>query len=123
LVDEYLEDEDLLEMVNTGLIPMIVMDNHKARFWDGIFSNIRLQNKVKLRINGEIAFAVRKNSPELLYVLNDFVKENKKGTLMGNMLFRKYLENSQYIKNNLSDVSRKKICPDCENISEVRASI
>lgn len=114
LVDEYLEDEDLLEMVNTGLIPMIVMDSHKARFWEKIFSDIKLQSKVKLRLNGEIAFAVRKDSPELVHVLNDFVKENKKGTLMGNMLFRKYLENSNYIKNNLSDASRKKYTQNVE---------
>jgi membrane-bound lytic murein transglycosylase MltF len=31
--DEYLEDEDLLEMMNVGLVPMIVMDSHKAEFW------------------------------------------------------------------------------------------
>ena len=37
---EYLETEDLLEMVNAGLIPMVVVDDHKARFWGQIFENI-----------------------------------------------------------------------------------
>ena len=41
--DEYLEDEDLLEMMNAGLIPMIVIDNHKAEFWAQIFRDLKLQ--------------------------------------------------------------------------------
>jgi membrane-bound lytic murein transglycosylase MltF len=101
IADEYLEDEDLLEMMNAGLLPMIVMDAHKANFWKKIFPEIKVQSQLKLRIGGKIALAVRKNSPELLYVLNGFVKENKKGTLHGNMLFKKYLVNSNYLKNNL----------------------
>src|SRR5262249_16134311 len=40
LADEVFEDEDLLEMVNAGLIPMIVVDDHKAKFWAQIFDNI-----------------------------------------------------------------------------------
>ncbi len=108
IADEYLEDEDLLEMMNAGLIPMIVMDAHKAQFWGKIFSNIKLQSKLKLRVGGNIALAVRKQTPELLQVVNGFVKENKKGTLAGNMLFTKYLVNSSYIKNNLEEVTRIK---------------
>lgn len=108
IADEYLEDEDLLEMMNAGLIPMIVMDSHKAKFWEGIFSEIRLQNQLKLRVGGKIALAVRKQTPELLQVVNGFVKENKKGTLAGNMLFTKYLVNSSYIKNHLEEATRIK---------------
>ena len=40
--DETFEDEDLLEMVNAGLIPMIVMDSHKAQFWTQIFDKIQV---------------------------------------------------------------------------------
>jgi membrane-bound lytic murein transglycosylase MltF len=108
IADEYLEDEDLLEMMNAGLIPMIVMDSHKAQFWAKIFSEIKLQSQLKLRVGGNIALAVRKQTPELLQVVNGFVKENKKGTLAGNMLFTKYLVNSNYIKNNLEDTTRIK---------------
>ncbi len=100
IADEYLEDEDLLEMMNAGLIPMIVMDAHKADFWKKIFTKIKVQSQLKLRVGGDIALAFRKQSPELVQVLNGFVKENKKGTLAGNMLFKKYLQNSNYIKKN-----------------------
>ncbi len=33
---ETLEDEDLMEMVNAGLIPLIVVDKPKADFWKQI---------------------------------------------------------------------------------------
>ena len=42
LADENLEDEDLLEMVNAGLIPMVVVDSHKAQFWAQIFDDLKV---------------------------------------------------------------------------------
>ena len=96
--DENLEDEDLLEMVNAGLISMIVMDSHKAAFWKKIFTHIKVQNQIMVNSGGKIAWAMRKNSPKLKAVVNAFVKQNKKGTLMGNILFKRYLQNTEYIK-------------------------
>jgi membrane-bound lytic murein transglycosylase MltF len=40
LADEYLEDEDLLEMMNANLIPMIIVDSHKGEFWKQIFTSL-----------------------------------------------------------------------------------
>jgi len=99
--DENLEDEDLLEMVNAGLIPMIVMDSHKAAFWKKIFAHIKVQDKIKVNSGGKIAWAMRKNSPKLKGMVNAFVKQNKKGTLMGNMLFKRYLKSTEYVKKSL----------------------
>jgi membrane-bound lytic murein transglycosylase MltF len=106
---ELLEDEDLLEMVNADLFSMTVVDSHKGEFWAQIFDNITLHPTIKLREKGEIAWAFRKNSPELKAVVNKFVSRNKKGTLMGNILFKRYLQNTTYIKNNLDDDSRKRL--------------
>ena len=47
LADDYLEDEDLLEMMNAGLIPMIVIDSHKGEFWSQIFKNIKLHPDIE----------------------------------------------------------------------------
>ena len=33
LAEEYLEDEDILEMVQAGLVDITVVDEHKAHFW------------------------------------------------------------------------------------------
>ena len=99
--NEYLEDEDLLEMVNAGLIPMIVIDSHKGEFWAQIFDNITLHPNIKFRENGKVAWAIRKNAPLLTKEINEFVKKNKKGTLHGNMIFKRYLKNKKYVENNL----------------------
>ena len=106
--DENFEDEDLLKMVNAGLIPMIVMDSHKAQFWAQIFDKIRVHADIAVRTGGEIAWAIRKNSPQLKAVINEFVKGHKKGTLIGNMLLKRYLKNTKYVKNSLSEVELEK---------------
>ena len=106
--DDLLEDEDLLEMVNAGLIPMIVMDSHKAQFWTQIFKKIQVHAEISVRTGGEIAWAFRKNSPKLKTVINKFVADHKEGTLIGNMLFKRYLKNTQYVKNSISKQELKK---------------
>lgn len=101
--DEYLEDEDLLEMMNAGLIPMIVIDSHKGRFWAQIFKEITLHQDIKVRTCGQIGWAIRKGSPKLRKVANDFMKTRKKGTLLGNILFKRYLENTKWVRNSLNE--------------------
>ena len=108
LADETFEDEDLLEMVNAGLIPMIVMDSHKAQFWKQIFDNITVHQEIAMRVGGEIAWAFRKNSPKLKAVVNDFVKGHKEGTMLGNVLFKRYLKNTKYVKSALSEKELEK---------------
>jgi len=106
--NEHLEDEDLLEMLNAGLIPMMVIDSHKGKFWAQIFENITLHPDITFRKNAKIAWAVQKNTPEFKKVINAFVKTNKKGTLMGNILFNRYLKSTKYVKNNLADKDRER---------------
>jgi membrane-bound lytic murein transglycosylase MltF len=108
LADENLEDEDLLEMLNAGLIPMMIIDSHKGEFWAKIFKNIILHPDIRFRENSKIAWAVQKNTPGLKIKINAFVKKNKKGTLMGNMIFQRYLKNTTYVKSNLEDKARKR---------------
>ncbi|MGD8883935.1 MAG: lytic transglycosylase F [Desulfobacterales bacterium] len=103
LADEYLEDEDLLEMMNAGLIPMIVIDSHKGEFWAKVFKDLTLHPNIKVRTGGQIAWAIRKNSPQLKSVVNRFIEAHKKGTLKGNILYRRYLENTRWVRNALAD--------------------
>jgi membrane-bound lytic murein transglycosylase MltF len=108
LADEIFEDEDLLEMVNAGLIPMIVMDSHKAEFWEQIFDHIEVHPDIAVRSGGEIAWAFRKGSPKLKAVVNEFVKGHKKGTLFGNILLKRYLRDTRYVKNSVEQKELKK---------------
>jgi membrane-bound lytic murein transglycosylase MltF len=106
--DAYLEDEDLLEMVNARILPMIVVDNHKAAFWAQIFPDLVLHDSLALREGGEIGWAIRKNSPQLKQVINDFVKKNKEGSLHFNMFVKRYMKDAGYMKNNVSEKERAK---------------
>jgi membrane-bound lytic murein transglycosylase MltF len=102
LADEYLEDEDLLEMMNADLIPMIVIDSHKGIFWSQVFKNLTLHSDIKIRTGGQIAWAIRKNSPQLRNIIDEFVKSHKKGTLTGNILFQRYLQDTKWVRNALN---------------------
>ena len=108
LADEYLEDEDLLEMMNVDLVPMIIIDSHKGQFWKQIFPNLSLHPDIKIRTGGRIAWAVRKNSPKLKEAINGFMKQHGKGTLMGNILFKRYLKSTKWVQNPLSDAEMQR---------------
>ena len=41
LADENLEDEDILEMMNAGIIDSTVVDSYLATFWQQMFTNLR----------------------------------------------------------------------------------
>ena len=106
--NENLETEDILEMVNADLIPITVADNYLADFWSRIFKNINAHQNVVLKSKQKIAWAVRKNSPQLKNILNRFVKEIKVGTLYGNIIAKRYYNNTKWARNALSpeDIKR-----------------
>lgn len=107
-VSDYLEDEDLLEMVNVDLLPIIIVDSHKAVFWKQIFTKLMVHQNVAVSTGGKIGWAIRKNNPELKKMVNAFVKSSKKGTLLGNIIFKRYLKSVKYVKNHLQGEERKR---------------
>ncbi len=56
--DELLEAEDILEMVNAGMIGATVMDDYKARFWAQVFPDIRIREDLVINDGGVIAWAI-----------------------------------------------------------------
>jgi len=106
--DEYLEDSDLLELLNAGLLEMVVIDSHKAAFWKDIFPRIEVHPGITVREGGRIAWAFRKNSPILKSVINQFVAKNKKGTTTGNIILKRYLRDNKWVKNPLTEKELKK---------------
>ena len=106
--DEQLEDEDLLEMVNAGLIPATVVDNHLAAFWKQVFDQIVPHEEVALRTGGRIAWALRKGSPQLKDAVDAFAATHGQGSLMGNVVLQRYLKNAAYVKNSASEAEQRK---------------
>jgi len=105
---ETLEDEDLLEMLSAGLIPLAVVDQHVADFWKQIFPQLVVHDNVAVRTGGEIAWAIRKGSPQLKAAVDDFATRNRVGTSTGNQLLTRYLKSVKYVKNAASEKERKK---------------
>ena len=97
-IDEFLEDDDVLEMVSAGLIPLTIVNEFTVKLWEPVLSDIRIHRNLLLKTNGEVAWAMRKNSPKLKAVVDVFVQENKQGTLMGNILLNRYLNNLSYVQ-------------------------
>ena len=54
---ESLEDDDLLEMVNVGLVKIIVVDNFIAEFWKKVFTDLTVHDQVAVRTGGNLAVA------------------------------------------------------------------
>jgi membrane-bound lytic murein transglycosylase MltF len=107
-VDEVLEDGDILEMVNAGLLPATVVDDYQADLWAKVFDSIHVHPEIVLSGGGEIAWAFRKNSPQLAAAVNTHVKANRQGTTAGNVAINKYLKSTKWVKNARGDEDLKR---------------
>jgi membrane-bound lytic murein transglycosylase MltF len=105
---EELEDEDLMEMAHAGLVDVLVVDNHKAWFWQRVWPTLKIYPTVTLRRGGQIAWAIRKNSPQLKAALTTFLDANGAESLNARMILRRYLLNTQYVSAAAADASRKR---------------
>jgi len=101
-IPEQLEDMDVLEMVNAGMLEWAVVDDYKARIWAGIFEGLKVREDIVFRAGGRVGVALRKDSPQLADALNEFVKTHKQGSLQGNMLINRYLKNFDWAQNAVS---------------------
>lgn len=103
-----LEDDDLIEMVNAGLLPWAVVDNYKPQLWEGVFNDVVVRNDIVFREGGRTAWALRKNSPLLKASVDAFIKENRAGTLYGNILINRYVRDFDWAGNALGDEDYKR---------------
>ena len=106
--DPSLMDEDLLEMVNAGILPATVTTSQRAKLWSTVFPNINAQETLVIADDQNLAWAVRKNNPALEKLVNEFVEPRATGTSFGNTLVRRYLSNDQWIKNPTTAAEIKK---------------
>jgi membrane-bound lytic murein transglycosylase MltF len=96
-VSEDLETEDILEMTNAGVYPITVADSFMVDLWSQVLKAIRPHRDVAVKTGTDIGWAVRKDNPELEAFLNEFVKKNKQGTLVGNVLMNRYFKKPTWI--------------------------
>lgn len=101
-LEETLQDFEMLQMVQEGIIPMTVLDSHKAEFWDLVTDDLQIHYEYPIRKNGAIGWSFRKNSPEFEALVDEFVENNRRGTLNGNVLFNRYLNGKQWFQKVMS---------------------
>ena len=106
--DENLEDYDLLDMVNAGIVGAVVVDSHKAAFWEQVFDRIEVHEDLSVNSGGRIAWALRKNSPRLMQSVNAFSDKVRQGSLLGNILLKRYLDDADWLENALASEDRER---------------
>jgi membrane-bound lytic murein transglycosylase MltF len=106
--DPNLTDEDLLEMVNAGLIPATVTIAIRGNFWAKVLPHLTVHSNIAVKEEGQLAWATRKDSPELRDLLDEFIRNRGMGTSFGNTLVRRYLQNTKWVKDSTSPEEMKK---------------
>jgi membrane-bound lytic murein transglycosylase MltF len=105
--DEVLEDGDILEMVNAGLVPATVVDSFMADLYVQVFPALQKHADIASPPT-EIAWAFRKGSPKLAAAVNAFAKTHREGSLAGNVLVNKYMKTTKWVRNARSDEDRRR---------------
>jgi membrane-bound lytic murein transglycosylase MltF len=100
--NELLRVQDILEMVNAGLVDATVVDSHKATSWAAMLTDMVVREDLVVHSGGAIAWAFRKDSPLLAEEINEFARGHRKGTLLGNVLIERYMGNVKWVSNSTS---------------------
>jgi len=96
---EDLEDEDILEMANAGLVPITVTNAYLPKIWAPFYKDITAHPDIVLDDSGHFGWAMRKNSPKLMEAVNAFVKTHKQGTEFGNTIIARYAQSPKMLRN------------------------
>lgn len=107
-LDEYLADEDILEMVNAGLIPYTVLDDFRARLWADIFPEVVDDVDAPLARDRSIALGLRKDTPRFKALVDRFVQKHKIGTEYGNVLAKRYFVSNPWARSALAPAEIKR---------------
>ena len=59
-----LEDEDVMEMINAGILDVSVVDEWKGRIWAQILPKLKLRGDLVLRDDGAYRLGVAQEQPE-----------------------------------------------------------
>jgi len=96
------EVEDILELINAGIVDLTIADNHVGTIWADVLPNISAYPDLFVSQGGEIAWGVRKKNPQLLASVDAFLSKNRRGKTLGNILFKRYYKDRKWISDPLS---------------------
>ena len=102
-----LEDEDLLEMLNAGLLQAIVVDDWKAKMWAQVLPKVKIHDNIQLRPRTKLGWAIRKGSPKLAAELSEFHAHYAKRSGIP-VLQRQYMSRVKALKNATASEDHKR---------------
>ena len=106
--DKNLTDDDLVQMVNAELIPATVTTQQRADLWSKVLPDIHPHPELTIASGQSLAWAMRKNNPQLKQLVDEFLTTHAAGSSFGNTLLRRYLQNTKWIKKSTSSAEMKK---------------
>ena len=68
-----LDGEDLLEMVDAGLIPFVIISDWKAKLWQPIYKHMVIHDDIFTKDAGWIGYGVRSSNQDLSEAINSFI--------------------------------------------------
>jgi membrane-bound lytic murein transglycosylase MltF len=106
---DVLEDDDVLEMVNAGLVKITIVDDYLAEFWSKVFTNLKVNSDVAVRSGGNLGVAFRKENPRLREFINAWIRKQEKNSAFRNTVEHRYLQSVKYAKNAAAESERRKL--------------
>jgi len=104
-----LDQEDMLELVHSGALRYTVCDDFLVEHWAELLDGLRVHRDMHLDSDARIAWAVRPDAPELKALLDDFIAGHRRGTLIGNVLFKRYYKSTRWIANPLRRMETERL--------------
>nr|WP_250491336.1 transglycosylase SLT domain-containing protein [Caballeronia sp. INML2] len=108
LLPDALEDEDAMEMLNVGLLQILVVDDWKARMWAQMLPNVKVHENMAVREGGVVGWAIRKNSPQLKAVIGDFYEKFIRKQSVAEIRLKQYVQGAKQIHNNTESAELKR---------------
>jgi membrane-bound lytic murein transglycosylase MltF len=86
LLPDELESEDVLDMVNVGMVQIAVCEDWLANIWSKYLPNVRVRSDLILKEDTQLGWAMRKQSPQLKAVLDAFIVSGRAKGLFQSLL-------------------------------------
>jgi membrane-bound lytic murein transglycosylase MltF len=93
-----LDGEDLLEMVDSGLIPFVIMSDWRAQLWQPIYKKMVIHEDIFSKDSGWIGWGVRSSNQDLNDVITNFSNSNGYDAALKSYRTQEYKEHIQGLK-------------------------
>lgn len=107
--NENLQTEDILELVSAGVVDITIADSYLADFWSSVLPDLDVHPELSVSSDRDISWAIRQDADGLKPLVDRFIRANRKGTLLGNILFKRYLQDNVYVNNAAASQDRQRL--------------